>query len=218
MYSYTHSLTSALDRGEWSASRPGRFNPRERSPSTRWIWGWMGPRAVLDALVKRKIPRPHRESNPRTPIIHPVAQRYTDWAITPKNNAYLIILYNCYSFPLNKLYACSDLMTTLECFSYICVSPWFRLKSKFLGTSRCPFSLCLTKHSMKTYWGSGGTAPRILGLGTRWRWVVSFTLRPLYPQGKCPWYTSDRRQGGPQNRSGHGSEEKNSQPPPGIET
>jgi len=27
----------------------------------------------------------------------------------------------------------------------------------------------------------------------------------------------DRRLGGPQSRSGHGGEEKNSQPPPGIE-
>jgi hypothetical protein len=31
-------------------------------------------------------------------------------------------------------------------------------------------SLCLTKHHiMRTYWGSGGTASRILDLGTRWR-------------------------------------------------
>jgi hypothetical protein len=31
-------------------------------------------------------------------------------------------------------------------------------------------SLCLTKHhAMKGYWGSGGIAPRILDLGTRWR-------------------------------------------------
>jgi hypothetical protein len=29
----------------------------------------VGPRAVLDAVVKRKIPSPLRESNPRTPII-----------------------------------------------------------------------------------------------------------------------------------------------------
>jgi len=33
-------------------------------------------------------------------------------------------------------------------------------------------------------WRSGGIAPRILNLGNRWRWVVSFTLRPLYPRGK----------------------------------
>jgi hypothetical protein len=70
---------------------------------------------------------------------------------------------------------------------------------------------------MKTFWGSGGIAPRILDLGTRWRWVVSFTHRPLYLQGKIPWYPLDRRLGGPQSRSGRGGEEKNSQPPPGIE-
>jgi hypothetical protein len=28
-YSSTHSLTSALDVGEWSNSRSGRFTPRE---------------------------------------------------------------------------------------------------------------------------------------------------------------------------------------------
>jgi hypothetical protein len=54
---------------------------------------------------------------------------------------------------------------------------------------------------MKAYWGSGGVAPRILNLGTRWRWVVSFTPRPLYTQGKSPWYLLDRRLGGPQSRS-----------------
>jgi hypothetical protein len=56
--------------------------------------------------------------------------------------------------------------------------------------------------------GSRGIAPRILGLGTRWRWVVSFTPRPLYSQGKSPWYPLDRGLGGTLSRSGHGSEEK----------
>jgi len=54
-------------------------------------------------------------------------------------------------------------------------------------------------------------------LGTRWRWVVSFTPRPLYPQGKSPRYALDRRLGGPQNRSGYGGEKKNSQPLPGLD-
>jgi hypothetical protein len=83
-YSSTHSLTSALDGGEWSASRPGRFTPRERAPGNYWIGGWAGPRAVLDAVAKRKIPSPRRESNPRPPIVQPVDQHYTDWAITKK--------------------------------------------------------------------------------------------------------------------------------------
>jgi hypothetical protein len=56
----------------------GRFTTRERAPGTYWIGGWVGTRAVLDAVVKRKIPSPRRESNPRTPTVQPVAQRYTD--------------------------------------------------------------------------------------------------------------------------------------------
>jgi hypothetical protein len=32
----------------------------------------VGSRAVLDAVVKRKIPSPRRESNPRNAIIQPV--------------------------------------------------------------------------------------------------------------------------------------------------
>jgi hypothetical protein len=65
------------------------------------------------------------------------------------------------------------------------------------GKVKAKFSLCLTEHhSMKAYWGSGCIAPRILDLGTRWRWVVSFTPRPLYSQGRSPGYPLDRRLGG----------------------
>jgi hypothetical protein len=35
----------------------------------------VGPRAVLEAVVNRKIPSPYRDSN--SLIIQPVAQRYT---------------------------------------------------------------------------------------------------------------------------------------------
>jgi hypothetical protein len=47
-------LTSALIGDEWSASRPGRFIPWERAPSTHWIGGWVGPRTGLDGVEKRK--------------------------------------------------------------------------------------------------------------------------------------------------------------------
>jgi hypothetical protein len=40
--------------------------------------GWVGPRAVLDVVVKRKIPSPSHELNPRTPIVQHIAQCYTD--------------------------------------------------------------------------------------------------------------------------------------------
>jgi hypothetical protein len=56
---YLHALlTSALDGGEWSESRPDRFIPRERVPGTHWIGGWLGPRAGLDVMVKRKKSQP----------------------------------------------------------------------------------------------------------------------------------------------------------------
>jgi len=47
MYSSAHSLTSVLDGSERSATRPGRFNPRECAPDTQWIGGWVGPRSGL---------------------------------------------------------------------------------------------------------------------------------------------------------------------------
>jgi hypothetical protein len=35
-------------------------------------------------------------------------------------------------------------------------------------------------HAMKTNWESGGTVSCFLKLSARWRWMVSFTPRPLY--------------------------------------
>jgi len=43
---------------------PGRFTPKERTPSTHWIGGWVGPRTGVDAMVKGKILSPYRDSNP----------------------------------------------------------------------------------------------------------------------------------------------------------
>jgi hypothetical protein len=54
--------------------------------------------------------------------------------------------------------------------------------------------------TMKMYCGSGGIPPRILNLGTTWRWVFSFTSPSLYP----------RRLGGPQSQYGRGGEKNKS--------
>jgi hypothetical protein len=51
--------------------------PRERALGTRWVGGWVGPRAGLDAVTKK--PSFCREMNPgRTAV----ARRYTDWVIS----------------------------------------------------------------------------------------------------------------------------------------
>jgi hypothetical protein len=63
-------MTSALGGGTWSASSPGRFTPSERVPDTHWIGGWVGSKANLDAVVKRKICKPLQGLEP--PIIQPV--------------------------------------------------------------------------------------------------------------------------------------------------
>jgi hypothetical protein len=34
---------------------PGGFTPEEKSPDTHWMGGWVGPRAGVDAVEKRKI-------------------------------------------------------------------------------------------------------------------------------------------------------------------
>jgi hypothetical protein len=57
-------------------------------------------------------------------------------------------------------------------------------------------------------WGNGCIDSRILDLGTSWRRVVNFTPRPLYPRGKSPWCTLDRRLCGPQSRCRRHWEEK----------
>jgi len=44
------------------------LTPRERVPGTHWLGSWVGPSAVLDAVVERKIPSPRGESSPRTPL------------------------------------------------------------------------------------------------------------------------------------------------------
>jgi hypothetical protein len=57
------------------------------------------------------------------------------------------------------------------------------------------------RHGEKRY------SATFLDLGTRWRWVVSFTPLPLYHLGKRPW-----KLGEPQSRGGRCGEDKNLAP------
>jgi hypothetical protein len=55
-------------------------------------------------------------------------------------------------------------------------------------------SLCLINWSQRheDLRGSGGTITRLFNLVSRWRSMVIFTLRPLYPRGKIPMCPFDR--------------------------
>jgi hypothetical protein len=69
----------------------------------------------------------------------------------------------------------------------------------------------------KDVWWSGGTAAHIRNLIIRWRGVVIFTPKPLYPQENSSLYSLDRRLHGRKSWSGHSSEQKNPLPVPEIE-
>jgi hypothetical protein len=77
-YSFT---TSALDRGEWSASRPGRALPPGKGPPVPIVQeaGW-APEPVWTQEATGKILCPCRGSNPARPVLQPVVRHCTDWA------------------------------------------------------------------------------------------------------------------------------------------
>jgi hypothetical protein len=52
---------------------PAALPPGKEDPGIHCIGGWVGPIVVMEAVVKRKIPSPRREWNPKTPIFQPVA-------------------------------------------------------------------------------------------------------------------------------------------------
>jgi hypothetical protein len=54
MYRSMYSWSLPLPGGKWSASSPGRFTPGERAPFTHWVGGWVGPRAGLGDVERRK--------------------------------------------------------------------------------------------------------------------------------------------------------------------
>jgi hypothetical protein len=61
-------LTSALDGGEWLASRPCRFIPWEGASGTHWIGGWGDPEPVWTPWKREKtLPLPGIDYRPCSP-------------------------------------------------------------------------------------------------------------------------------------------------------
>ena len=71
-----------------------------------------------------------------------------------------------------------------------------------LYSDLCPHNKVAPKRAMRTRRGSRDKPPVILNLNTNWRWVVSYTLRLLYPCLKTTGYTLSRRLARLQIRSG----------------
>jgi hypothetical protein len=69
-------LTLALDGVEWSSSHIGYFTLKEIAPGILSVGGWVGSRAGLDMMAKRKIPSPLQESNSITPLRNNVTDKH----------------------------------------------------------------------------------------------------------------------------------------------
>jgi hypothetical protein len=78
-YSSYSFLTSALDWGEWSASRPGRYLPPGKGPPVPIVQeaGW-APEPVWAQRLEEKSFRLCRGSNLHRPVVQSVARHYTD--------------------------------------------------------------------------------------------------------------------------------------------
>jgi hypothetical protein len=87
-YVYIYALlNSALFGDDWSASRPGRFTPRELALGAHYIGGWVGSRAGLDDVDKRKLlTPPGLEFRPlgrpaRSQLLYRLSYPGSHWAI-----------------------------------------------------------------------------------------------------------------------------------------
>jgi hypothetical protein len=107
-------MISALVGGEWSASRPRRFIPRERTPDTHWIGGWVDPKAGLDIVEKRKfltLPKIELRILCRPARIECMRvrsqKRYTSWIARRINITFYA--YKIFQVPLNRFPSLQDM-------------------------------------------------------------------------------------------------------------
>jgi hypothetical protein len=83
-------LTSALDGGEWSSSRPGHFTPRERAPLHMRLDGPQS-RSGRGGEEKNSQPLPGLEPS----IIQPLSPALCHWAIPARGDTAMQILNLC---------------------------------------------------------------------------------------------------------------------------
>jgi hypothetical protein len=64
-------LTSALDGGEWSTSRPSCFTPKERAPQYPFDWRLSGPQSQSGCVGEKK--KKSIFTGNRNPVVQPAA-------------------------------------------------------------------------------------------------------------------------------------------------
>jgi hypothetical protein len=94
MYSSYSFSTSALDGGEWSASRPGRTLSLGKGHPVPTVQeaGWV-PEPVWEQRLQEKSFRRCRGSNFDRPVVHPVARHY--FLTLMRNTLHILCRYAC---------------------------------------------------------------------------------------------------------------------------
>jgi hypothetical protein len=91
-YSFYSFLTSALDGGEWSASRHGPALRPGKDPGIHWVCGLVDLRASLDTQTTEKS---FASAGSRTPVVHSVVRHYTE---LPQLHIYSVHVYFHYIY------------------------------------------------------------------------------------------------------------------------
>jgi hypothetical protein len=187
---------------------PRPLNSRGRSPRYPLDRRLGGPQSRSGRRGEEKILCPN--SNPS--VFQPVASRCTGYAI-PAHKVWVYPQY--FFRPMNSpwslcVWVCGCLCTPLFFFSFFCAPRVVSKRSRPLVLSRtsclCYVRLCRNKscagwiirkrspikckivpvqHPAWKLMGEWRYSSTILNLDAEWRWVISFTPRPLYLRGKC---------------------------------
>jgi hypothetical protein len=148
-------LTSALDGGDWSASRTGRFISRVRTADIHWIGGWVGPRAGLESVAK-KVNCFSASARNWSPVVQPVAHSLY-WLSYP--GALSSVLASIlFLHTVDKLWAwmflCLRLLKLCTLFCDIYIRSWIWLWRRF-----CLLDSCVPQYAksrgMWQLWGDG---------------------------------------------------------------
>jgi hypothetical protein len=133
-------LILALVGAGWSASSPFRFTPGERVPITRWLGGWVGPRAGLDDIEKSEFCTIPGLEPPGQWLRHYAGSRnVTGSGPDGVNDFYLFTK----SFQLHKVLGFTQRLAEWipeaemkKCFWRVMVGHWIRLTSSPPSVSR----------------------------------------------------------------------------------
>ena len=119
MQAQLHWLSLAIYGCVWSASRPGRFTPRERAPIMHWIGSWVGPTEGLPLWRGEEFLDPVGN---RTVILR--SSRSSHVTILTELSRIQILLTECSTGTTQKLPICSGEISPTRCNNCVFYSQW----------------------------------------------------------------------------------------------